>query len=65
MKKLITLTVVTLLLVASGCTSTVTLGPQANESDVVGAAVGQRGASVTIPFVKGEVKTIETKGKKK
>ena len=54
MKKLVTLTVGTLLFVASGCTSTVTLGPSANESAVIGATAGQDGASVTLPLIKAE-----------
>ena len=55
MKTLVTLTIGTLLLVASGCTSTVTLGPSANESAVVGASAGTDGASLTLPLIKGEV----------
>jgi hypothetical protein len=60
MKKLVTLTVGTLLFAASGCTSTVTLGTKANESQVVGASAGQEGVSLTLPFVKGEVAPTET-----
>ena len=40
---------------ATGCTSTVTLGPKANESAVIGASAGAEGASVTLPLLKGEV----------
>ena len=43
------------LFVASGCSSTVTLGPKANESSVVGLSAGSDGASVTLPLLKGEV----------
>ena len=50
----------------SGCTSTVTLGPKANETKVVGASAGTDGASVTLPLIRGEVSpTTETKTKKK
>jgi hypothetical protein len=59
MRILVTLTVGALLLAVSGCTSTVTLGPKANESQVLGASAGQEGVSLTLPFVKGEVSAIE------
>lgn len=55
MKKVITLTIGTLLLVALGCTTTVTVGTKANKDQVVGAKVGLSGASLTLPLVKGEV----------
>ena len=45
------------LFVASGCTSTVTLGPKANESTVLGASAGTDGASLTLPLLRGEVKS--------
>ena len=50
-----------------GCSSTVTLGPKANESAVVGATASTKGASVTLPLIKAEAKTTTatTKGKKK
>lgn len=54
MKTLVTLTVGTLLFVASGCTSTVTLGPSANKDGVVGVSAGQSGASLTLPLIKAE-----------
>ena len=60
MKKLVTLTVGALLFAASGCTSTVTLGAKANESQVVGASANQEGVSLTLPFVKGEISPAET-----
>ncbi len=56
MKNTIILIVGTLFL-ASGCTSTVTLGPQANESEVLGATAGTSGASLTLPLIRGEVST--------
>ena len=59
MRILVTLTVGALLLAVSGCTSTVTLGPKANESQVLGASAGQEGVSLTLPFVKGEVSSTE------
>lgn len=46
---------------AVGCTSTVTLGPKANDSAVIGADAGTSGVSLTLPLVKGEVKATETK----
>jgi len=54
MKTLVTVTVGALLFAASGCTSTLTLGPSANDSDVVGVSAGQDGASVTLPLIKAE-----------
>ena len=64
MKKTLTILTVTML-VAAGCTSTVTLGPKANESSVVGASAGTGGASLTLPLVKAETATIPTEKKKK
>ena len=64
MKKLVTLTVGTLFFVASGCSSTVTLGPKANQDGLVGASASITGVSVTVPFVKAETKTIPTTEKK-
>jgi hypothetical protein len=55
MKTLVTLTVGALLIVASGCTSTVTLGAKANESQILGASAGEEGVSVTLPLLKGSV----------
>ena len=54
MKTLVTLTVGALLFVMSGCTSTVTLGPSANDAGIVGVSAGQDGASVTLPLIKAE-----------
>ena len=53
-----------LLGIAAGCSSTVTLGPKANTDGYVGANANTSGASVTLPFVKGEVKATDTKKKK-
>jgi len=58
MKTLIAIAAVTLL--TMGCTSTVTFGPQANSTDVLGATAGTEGASLTLPFVKGEVAPTDT-----
>ena len=55
MKTLVTLTVGTLLFVASGCTSTVTLGAEANKTQVLGASAGEEGVSVTLPLVKTQI----------
>ena len=60
MKTLVILTVGTLLFAVSGCTSTVTLGSKANESQVIGASAGQEGVSLTLPLVKGEVTPTKT-----
>ena len=60
MKTLTMSLIVGALFLASACTSTVTLGPKANESSIVGASAGVSGASVTLPFVKGEVGTTAT-----
>ena len=53
MKK--TLTYIGMVALATGCTSTLTLGPKANDSAVIGATAGAEGASVTLPLIKGEV----------
>lgn len=55
MKTLLITTVTVMLLGTIGCTSTVTLGPKANTTDILGASAGKEGASLTLPFVKGEV----------
>jgi len=65
MKTLVTIVVGTLILVASGCTSTVTLGPKANTDSVIGASAGTDGASLTLPLVKGEVAPTSTETTKK
>jgi hypothetical protein len=65
MKKLVTLTVGALLFVASGCTSTVTVGPRANDSAWLGANASTKGASVTVPLVKASIATALPKEKKK
>jgi outer membrane biogenesis lipoprotein LolB len=64
MKTLVTLSAAVMLL-ATGCTSTVTLGPKANESQVIGASAGTSGASLTLPLVKGEVSPAEKTTPKK
>ena len=45
----------------TGCTSTVTLGPKANDSTVIGASAGTDGASLTLPLIKGEVRPTKEK----
>ncbi|MAH50571.1 hypothetical protein CMI37_32420 [Candidatus Pacearchaeota archaeon] len=63
MKKYIAVIIGTLF-VASGCSSTVTLGPSANKDAVVGASADTSGASLTLPLVKGEIGTVTEKKKK-
>ena len=65
MKTLVTLTVGALLFVASGCSSTMTVGPSANKDGYLGATASTEGASVTVPFVKAEAAVTETTTKKK
>jgi hypothetical protein len=55
MKPLAIVTVGMLLFAASGCSSTVTLGPKANENEVLGATAGTGGVSLTLPLIRGEV----------
>ena len=62
MKTLIVLAVGALFL--TGCSSTLTVGPKANESSYLGADASTKGASVTVPFVKASVKA-EASDKKK
>jgi len=64
MKKLVTLIAGTLFVV-SGCSSTVTLGPQANEDAVVGATLSTTEAGVTLPLIKATTGTVESTTKKK
>ena len=59
MKALVTVAI-GMLIVASGCSSTVTLGPKANENEVLGATAGTGGASLTLPLVRGEVSPTAT-----
>ena len=48
---------------AIGCTSTVTLGPKANETSILGASAGEKGAKLTVPFASAEVGPSETSKK--
>ena len=50
---------------AAGCSSTLTVGPNANTDGYLGANASTQGASVTLPLIKGEVKATETSKKKK
>ena len=59
MKTLVTL-IAAITLLTMGCSSTITLGPKANESQIMGASAGQEGVSLTLPFVKGEVVPVES-----
>jgi len=54
MKALVTVAI-GMLIVASGCSSTVTLGPKANDTEVLGATAGTGGVSLTLPLIRGEV----------
>ena len=65
MKTLVTLTVGALFFAASGCSSTMTIGPRANKDGYLGASASTAGASVTVPFVKAEAVVTETAKKKK
>jgi len=49
---------------AAGCSSTLTVGPAANSNGYLGANASTKGASVTLPFVKGDIKATESKKKK-
>lgn len=62
MKALVTVAVG--MLIASGCSSTVTLGPKANETEVLGATAGTGGASLTLPLLRGEVTPTATETEK-
>ena len=61
MKTLSAIAVVVLL--GAGCTSTVTVGPKANKDGIVGASASTEGASVTVPFIKTEVKSTDSTAK--
>jgi len=58
MKTLVTL-IAAITLLTMGCSSTVTLGPKANESKLLGASAGQEGVSLTLPLIRGEVTPTE------
>ena len=62
MKKLAAIAAV--MLIGAGCTSTVTLGPKANESTIVGASADAGSASVSLPLVKASVGTTTASKKK-
>jgi uncharacterized protein YcfL len=63
MKTLVALAIGTLVL--TGCSSTLTVGPKANDSSYFGADASTKGASVTVPLVKASVKTAIPEDKKK
>jgi len=64
--KTLVATAAAIMLFGAGCTSTVTLGPKANDSTVLGASADAEGASVTLPLIKASVgTTTTTKTKKK
>jgi hypothetical protein len=49
----------------AGCSSTVTVGPEANTESYLGVTAGAQGAAVTLPFVKGTVGSTATQSTKK
>jgi hypothetical protein len=55
----------TVALLGFGCSSTLTVGPAANKSSYLGANASTKGASVTVPFVKGSISRTETESKTK
>ena len=63
MKTLVTIVVGTFVL--TGCSSTMTVGPKANEASYFGADASTKGASVTVPFVKASVEATPSETKKK
>jgi len=52
MKKLFVILTGAFIFMASGCSSTVTLGPQANEDAVVGATLSPTEVGVTLPLIR-------------
>ena len=62
MKKLIVITAA--LLFSVGCTSTVTVGPKANETGLLGASASVKGVSLKVPLVSAEVKPALSSDKK-
>ena len=56
MKTLVMITVGALLFVASGCTSTLVVGPKANKDGCLNASANTGGVGVTLPWVRAEVK---------
>ena len=65
MKMKTTLAVAAALFWVVGCSSTVTLGPQANKDAVVGATVSTDKVGVTLPLISAETRTTEATPKKK
>ena len=63
MKTLVAIVVGTFVL--TGCSSTLTVGPKANDSSYFGADASTQGASVTVPLVKASVKATPSESKKK
>jgi hypothetical protein len=63
--KTLVATAAVIMLFGAGCTSTVTLGPKANDSTVLGASADAEGASLTLPLIKASVGTTTTTETKK
>lgn len=62
MKKISLLLVVAAAFAVLGCTSTMSVGPEANQSGkVVDADVSKNGISVSLPFVSAGIKVDEKK----
>ena len=58
------LLIVGALFMASGCSSTVALGPQANNEEVIGASLSTSKVGVTVPLLKASVQSSEGTTKK-
>ena len=62
MKTLVTLTVGVLIL-ASGCSTGVQLGPQANKKTCLSGSVGWNHVSATLPLISVDARVVKTEGK--
>jgi hypothetical protein len=60
MNKLFIIITGTLIIAASGCSSTMTLGPQANEDAVLGATLSPTRVGVTLPLIRATTGTSES-----
>ena len=59
MKKLFIILAGTLIIAASGCSSTMTLGPQANKDKCLNVSAGWNHVGVTLPLVKVGAKVLK------
>ncbi len=62
MKTLVTLTVGVLIL-ASGCSTGVQLGPQANKKTCLSGSVGWNHVSATLPLISVDARVVKTEDK--